>query len=63
VFVSSTLGELAAERRAVSRAISALRLSEEKFGQIFAAGMGLSQQEAVAAVRDSRDAAVGVQAP
>jgi predicted ATPase len=31
VFVSSTLGELAAERRAVSRAISALRLSPVMF--------------------------------
>jgi hypothetical protein len=31
VFVSSTLGELAAERRAVSRAISALRLTPVLF--------------------------------
>lgn len=31
VFVSSTLGELAAERRAVSRAISALRLTPVMF--------------------------------
>jgi hypothetical protein len=31
VFVSSTLGELAEERRAVSRAISALRLSPVMF--------------------------------
>ena len=33
VFVSSTLGELADERRAVSRAISALRLTPVMFGQ------------------------------
>jgi hypothetical protein len=31
VFVSSTLGELAAERRAVARAISALRLTPVMF--------------------------------
>ena len=31
VFVSSTLGELAAERRAVSRAIAALRLTAVLF--------------------------------
>jgi hypothetical protein len=31
VFVSSTMGELAAERRAVSRAISALRLTPVMF--------------------------------
>ena len=31
VFVSSTLGELAEERRAVSRAISALRLTPVMF--------------------------------
>jgi hypothetical protein len=31
VFVSSTLGELAAERRAVSRAVAALRLSPVMF--------------------------------
>jgi hypothetical protein len=31
VFVSSTLGELAEERRAVARAISALRLTTEMF--------------------------------
>jgi hypothetical protein len=33
VFVSSTLGELAPERRAVSRAISALRLTPVMFEQ------------------------------
>jgi Domain of unknown function (DUF4062) len=52
VFVSSTLGELAPERKAVSRAISALGLTPVLFDQAFAAGTRLSQREAVAAVRE-----------
>jgi hypothetical protein len=91
VFVSSTVGEqgeLAEERRAVARAISALRLTPVLFElgarphppqelyraylaqsdvfiglywQVFAAGVRLNRREAVAAVRDPRDA--GATAP
>jgi hypothetical protein len=50
VFVSSTLGELAEERRAVSRAVSALRLID----QAFSAGSGLTQRQAVAIVQDQQ---------
>jgi hypothetical protein len=76
VFVSSTIGEhgeLAEERRAVERAISALRRGEaalvaqvrlalgaDRFDEVFAAGARLGQREAVAAIRDRpATAAVG----
>jgi Domain of unknown function (DUF4062) len=54
VFVSSTLGELADERRAVLRAVSTLRLTPvlfelgaDGFEEAFAAGSRLHQREAV----------------
>ncbi len=45
-------------RRGEAQLVAEVRqaLGEEKFGQIFAAGTRLNQQEAVAAVRDDRDA-------
>jgi hypothetical protein len=61
VFVSSTLGELAEERRAVAGAITALRLTPvlfeagaDQFDQDFAAGLRLNRQQAIAAVRAPR---------
>jgi predicted ATPase len=52
-------------RRGEAQLVAEVRqaLGEEKFGQVFAAGTRLNQQEAVAAVRDDRGAAIDVGAP
>ena len=52
-------------RRGEAQLVAEVRqaLGEEKFGQVFAAGTRLNQQEAVAAVRDDRDPAIDVRAP